>query len=65
MVFMITKLYTTHVVVYVQILLKLPVVFAEIRQPKQKKIKSKSCTFSVRRLVSVRFRRICESAHRV
>ena len=29
MVFMITKLYTTHVVVYVQILLKLPVVFAE------------------------------------
>ena len=27
MAFMITKLYTTHVVVYVQILLKLPVVF--------------------------------------
>ena len=69
MVFMITlvKLYTTHVVVYVQILLKLPVVFAEIRPPKPKKIKSKSCTFSVRRSVSVRFRfrRICESAHRV
>ena len=65
MVFMITKLYTTHVVVYVQILLKLPVVFAEIRKPK--KIKSKSCTFSVRRSVSVRFRfrRICESARRV
>ena len=32
----------------VQILLKLPVVFAEIRPPKPKKIKSKSCTFSVR-----------------
>ena len=45
----------------------LPVVFAEIRPPKPKKIKSKSCTFSVRRSVSVRFRfrRICESAHRV
>ena len=42
MAFMITKLYTPHMVVYVQILLKLPVVFAEIR-----------------------FRRICESAHRV
>ena len=56
-----------HVVVYVQILLKLPVVFAEIRPPKPKKIKSKSCTFSVRRSVSVRFqfRRICESSHRV
>ena len=65
MVFMITKLYTTHVVVNVQILLQLPVVFAEIRPPKPKKIKSKSCTFSVRRTVSVRFRRICESAHRV
>ena len=65
MVFMITKLYTTHVVVYVQILLKLPVVFAEIRPPKPKKIKSKSCTFSVQRSVSVRFRRICERAHRV
>ena len=26
---MITKLYTTHVVLYVQVLLKLPVVFAE------------------------------------
>ena len=64
---MITKLYTTHVVVYVQILSKLPVVFAEIRPPKPKKIKSNSCTFSVRRSVSVRFRfwRICESAHRV
>ena len=65
MAFMITKLYTTHVVVYVQFLLKLPVVFAEIRPPKPKKIKSNSCTFSVRRSVSVRFRRICESAHRV
>ena len=52
MVFMITKLYTTHVVVYVQILLKLPVVFAEIRPPKPKKIKSKSCTFRF----GVRFR---------
>ena len=67
MVFMITKLYTTHVVVYEQILSKIPVVFAEIRPPKPKKIKSNSCTFSVRRSVSVRFqfRRICESAHRV
>ena len=59
MAFMITKLYTTHEVVYVQILSKLPVMFAEIRPPKPKKIKSNSCTFSVR------FRRICESAHRV
>ena len=41
MVFMITKLYTTHVVVYVQILLKLPVVFAEIQPPKPKKNKIK------------------------
>ena len=56
MAFMITMLYTTHVVVYVQILLKLPVVFAEIRPPKPKKIKSKSCTFSDQRSVSVRFR---------
>ena len=56
MSFMITKLYTMHVVVYVQILSKLPVVFAEIRPPKPKKIKSNSCTFSVRRSVSVRFR---------
>ena len=48
MAFMIIKLYTTHVVVYVQFLLKLPVVFAEIRPPKPKKIKSNSCTFSVR-----------------
>ena len=55
MVFMITKLYTTRVVVCVQILLKLPVVFAEIRPPKPKKIKSKSCTFSVRRSVSFSF----------
>ena len=39
MAFMITKLYTTHVVVFVQILLKLPVVFAEIRPPKPKKKK--------------------------
>ena len=37
MAFMITKLYTTHVVVYVQFLLKLPVVFAEIRAPEPKK----------------------------
>ena len=29
--------------------------FAEIRPPKPKKIKSNSCTFSVRRSVSVRF----------
>ena len=41
MVFMITKLYTTHVVVYVQILLELHVVFAEIRPPKPKKNKTK------------------------
>ena len=41
MTFMITKLYTTHVVVYVQILLKIPVVFAEIRPPKPKKKKIK------------------------
>ena len=46
------QVYTTHVVVYVQILLKLPIVFSEIRPPKPKKIKSKSCTFSVRRSVS-------------
>ena len=67
MAFIITKLYTKHVVVYVQILSKVPVVFAEIRPPKPKKIKSNSCTFSVRRSVSVRFRfrRICESPHRV
>ena len=65
MAFMITKLYTTHVVVYVQILSKLPVVFAEIRPPKPKKINSNSCTFSVRVSVQFRFRRICESAHRV
>ena len=62
MTFMITKLFTTHVVEYVQILSTLPIVFAEIRPPKPKKIKSNSCTFSVRR--SVRLRRICESAHR-
>ena len=37
--FMITKLFTTQVVVYVQISLKLPVVFAEIQPTKQKKIK--------------------------
>ena len=65
MAFMITKLYKTHVVVYVQILSKLPVVFAEIRPPKPKKIKSNSCTISVGRSVSARVRCICESAHRV
>ena len=48
MVFMTTKLYTRHVIVYVQILSKLSVVFAEIRPPKPKKINSNSCTFSVR-----------------
>ena len=37
----ITQLYTTHVVEYVQILSKLPVVFAEIRPPKPKKNKIK------------------------
>ena len=65
MVFMITKLYTTHVVVHVQIVSKLPVVFAEIRPPKPKKNKIKFVL--VFRSVSVRFRfrRICESAHRV
>ena len=67
MAFMISKLYTAQVVVYVKILSKLPVVFAEIRPPKPIKIKSSLCTFSVRRSVSVQFwfRRICESAHRV
>ena len=67
MAFMITKFYTTHAVAYVQILLKLPAVYAEIRSPKPNKIKSKSCTFSVRRSFSVRFRFrfICESADRV
>ena len=41
MAFMITKLFTTHVVDYVQILSKLPVVFPEIRplKPKKNKIK--------------------------
>ena len=65
MSFMITKLYTTHVVVYVQILSKLPVVFAEIRPLKLKKNKIKFV--HVFGSVSVRFRfcRICESAHRV
>ena len=57
--FMITKFIQRIWLCIVQILLKLPVVFSEIRPPKQKKIKSKSCTFSVR------FRHICESAHRV
>ena len=65
MAFMITKLFTMHVVEYVQILSKLPVVFAEIWPPKPKKIKSNSCTFSVRRSVQFRFRRIGESAHRM
>ena len=69
MAFMITKFIQRTWFVYVQILLKLPVVFAEIRPPKPKKInfKLKSCTFSVRRSVSVRFwfRRICESSHLV
>ena len=55
MAFMITKLFTTHVVEYVQILSKLPVVFAEIRPPKPKKIKSNSC--------SVRFGFVSVSAH--
>ena len=41
MAFTVTKLYTTHVVVYVQISLKLPVVFAEIRPPKPEKNKIK------------------------
>ena len=67
MAFVITKFIQRTCFVYVQILLKLPVVFAEFLPPKPKKIKSKSCTFSVRHSVSVRFqfRRICESAHRV
>ena len=59
MAFMITKLYTTHVVVYVQFLLTLPVVFAEIRPPKPKN------QIRARFRFGVRFRRICESAHRV
>ena len=41
MVFMITKFIQRTWFVYLQILLKLPVVFAEIRPPKPKKIKSK------------------------
>ena len=56
---MITKFIQRSWFVYVQILLKLPVVFAEIRPLKPKKIKSKSCTFSVRFrhfIFSVRFR---------
>ena len=39
MAFMITKFIQRMWFVYVQILLKLPVVFAEIRPPKPKKIK--------------------------
>ena len=46
MAFVITKIIQRTWFVYVQILLKLPVVFAEFRPPKPKKIKSKSCTFS-------------------
>ena len=42
---MITKLYTMHVAVYVRILSKLPAVFAEIRPPKPKKVKSKMARF--------------------
>ena len=38
---MITKLYTMHMFVNVQISLKLPVVFAEIRPPKTEKNKFK------------------------
>ena len=49
MAFMITKFKQHMWFVYVQISLKLPVVFAEIRPPKQKKKKSKSCKFSVQR----------------
>ena len=49
MAFMITKFIQRTWFVYMQILLKLPVVFAEIRPQKPKKIKSNSCTFSVRR----------------
>ena len=45
MAFMITKFIQCTWFMYVQILLKLPFVFAEIRPPKPKKIKSKSCTF--------------------
>ena len=53
---MITKLYTTHVVVnacgcvcagVIKIMLCKPVVFAEIRPRKPKKIKSNLCMFSV------------------
>ena len=51
--------------VYVKQPLKLPVMSAEIQAPIPKKILSKSCMFSVQLLVSVRFRRICERAHRV
>ena len=48
MAFMITKFMQRTWFVYMQILLKLPVVFAEILPPKPEKIKSKSLTFSVR-----------------
>ena len=63
MAFMITKLFTMHVVEYVQILSKLPVVFAEIRPPKPKKINQIRARFRIG--VRFRFRPICESAHRV
>ena len=63
MAFMITKFIQRTWFVCAQILLKLPVVFGEIRPSKPKKLKSKSCTFSVRRSVLVRFRCICESSH--
>ena len=69
MAFMITKVYTTHVVVsgivYVQILSRLLVEFAEIQPTKPKKNKIKIVHISARRSVRFRFRRICESAHRV
>ena len=54
MAFIITKFIQRTWFVYVQILLKLPVMFAEIRPPKPKKIKSKSCTFSVRLSLGLR-----------
>ena len=64
MAFMITKLFTTHVAVYVQILSKLIVVVAEIDTETEKYIIKFVHVFGS---VSVRFRfrRICESAHRV
>ena len=49
MAFMISKLYTMHMV---QVYIKLPVVFAEIRLLKPEKMKPNLCRFWVRHSVS-------------